>query len=647
MDVNALLFTALSGANEILAAGIVIIAISLLLYNLTRNLNNRVARTSGAVLASVTFAYVVDVYLSLGPNDSFSEVAARIQWIGLAFIPSTLFHLSDALLATTGLPSRGRRKTVVRVLYIISITFAIFAIFTDSLVQPRAISASDIWLEAELASFFPIYVAFFITACVVTFINVDRARRRCLTAGSKRRMAYLQFAILTPAFGIFPYSVLLPNPDNISLVVQLFVNIANIIVIIMLIFLSYPLSFFGSDVPDRVVKVELLRFLLRGPGTALVVLAVIVGVGSASDIIISLPADVFLPFGLIAAVLFWQWTIHLGLPYLENWLIYRDEDDEQLTKLQDLSDKMLTRGDLLQLLGATLEAMCDYLRTDLAFVVSINNGYAELIQSTRHSPIADVDWSNEAEELRNLAENTDRVTGRSAFQKWRDWYLVPLYSTRINETNGVTLIGMLGIQTADNPTKMIDEQDTNLLYDTYIARTEQTLDDLLLQSEIYAALEGLLPQITTTRSRDDLIEYRPGRTQIETNRLPDEDELYEQVRAALRHYWGGPGISRSRLLDLQIVKAAMQEAESAVQALRTILQLALESLRPETTRSNTATEWTLYNIIDLRFIEGKKVRDVARRMSMSEADLYRKQRLAIEEMAKAIVTMEKDHKNPL
>ena len=74
--------------------------------------------------------------------------------------------------------------------------------------------------------------------------------------------------------------------------------------------------------------------------------------------------------------------IHLALPpYLEEWLIYGDENDEQLTKLQDLSDKMLTRSDLLQLLGATLEAMCDYLRTDLAFVVSIN-GDADLVQST-------------------------------------------------------------------------------------------------------------------------------------------------------------------------------------------------------------------------------------------------------------------------
>lgn len=638
MDLNNLVATSLAGINEILAAGIVIIATSLLLYNLTRNLNNRVARTSGAVLASVTFAYVVDVYLSLGPNNSTALIVARLQWLGLAFIPSALFHLSDALLATTGLPSRGRRRAVVRVLYLISLLFFLSAVFTDWLATPVA-TGNGIKMDAMAFSLFPVYVAFFVIACVVTFINLNRARKRCLTVGSKRRMAYLQFAILTPALGIFPYSVLLPSSDDISLTVQLFVNVANIIVIIMLIFLSYPLSFFGSDIPNRVVKVELLRFLLRGPGTALLVLGVIVATGRASDVLMSLPAEDFLPFGAIAIVLFWQWMIHLALPYLEKWLVYGDEDDEQLSKLQDLSDKMLTRGDLLQWIGASLEAVCDYLQTEFAFVVSIN-GQAELIQSTHSDETIDTNWSQETASLQDLASNTERVTGRSEFQKWHDWYLVPLYSSRASHSSDdIILIGMLGIKTEHNPIDLIDEQDTNLLYD-YVNRIEQTLDDLLLQNEVYAALEGLLPQLTLTRGRDSLVEFKPGRDPIQTKRKLDNEEVYEQVRAALRHYWGGPGISRSRLLDLSVVKQARQEAESSIQALRNVLQMAMERLRPESERSLTATEWTLYNIIDLRFIEGKKVRDVARRMSMSEPDLYRKQRLAIEEMSRIIIEIE-------
>ncbi len=50
----------------------------------------------------------------------------------------------------------------------------------------------------------------------------------------------------------------------------------------------------------------------------------------------------------------------------------------------------------------------------------------------------------------------------------------------------------------------------------------------------------------------------------------------------------------------------------------------------------------LYNILELKFLEGRKVRDVAMRLAMSEADLYRKQRVAIEAVAQAIGSMERE-----
>jgi len=37
------------------------------------------------------------------------------------------------------------------------------------------------------------------------------------------------------------------------------------------------------------------------------------------------------------------------------------------------------------------------------------------------------------------------------------------------------------------------------------------------------------------------------------------------------------------------------------------------------------------------------VKEVAKKLAMSEADLYRKQRVAIEELAKTIIRMEKEH----
>jgi histidinol phosphatase-like PHP family hydrolase len=41
-------------------------------------------------------------------------------------------------------------------------------------------------------------------------------------------------------------------------------------------------------------------------------------------------------------------------------------------------------------------------------------------------------------------------------------------------------------------------------------------------------------------------------------------------------------------------------------------------------------------------MEGRKVREVAMRLSMSEADLYRKQRVAIDAVANAIIEIEKE-----
>jgi DNA-directed RNA polymerase specialized sigma subunit len=56
----------------------------------------------------------------------------------------------------------------------------------------------------------------------------------------------------------------------------------------------------------------------------------------------------------------------------------------------------------------------------------------------------------------------------------------------------------------------------------------------------------------------------------------------------------------------------------------------------------TTAEWLLYNILELKFIQGLRVRDVAQRLAMSESDLYRKQRVAIEEVAHALAEMEQE-----
>jgi hypothetical protein len=633
--VSDFLRTFLDLLNETLTSAIVVVAASMLLYNLTRNLKNRVARTSGAVLTCVTIVYVADVLISLGPGLGTFEALLRLKWVGLAFLPAAIFHLSDALLATTGLPSRGRRRRIVRILYGFAALFMLLAAFTDLLVLAVIINGR---VSLQIAPLFPVYVLYFALITTIAFNNVQRARRRCRTRSTERRMGYLQIAMLFPVIGIFPYSVLLAPGDEFTLRALLLVNLANLLMIFMLLFLSYPLSFFGSQIPDRVVKAELLRFMLRGPATGLLALVVIIFTVPATQFL-GIPGEAFMPFAVVAVILLWQWGVDLALPWLERILIYDEDDGEQLTKLQNLSERLLTRADLLQLIEANLEAACDYLRVSAAFVATLTNHQPGLVKT-----IGAVDVT--AEELQ--AQLPDLIARLEIGEQdtayiWRAYRLFPLFSGRTSEEER-PLIGMLGVEALAGIRELAPDDEQMLR--TIVLRLARTLDDMLLQTEIYAALEGLLPQFTVTRRRAAEVEYRPGRSPM----LPadsaayDRDQLVEQVHAALRHYYGGPGMSSSRLLELAAVRHALEENDNnPTRALRAVLLRAIENQRPgEGERDLKSPEWMLYNILYLRFIEQRKVRETARRLYISEANLYRKQNVAIEAVADALIDLEEE-----
>ena len=621
-----MLTTLLLTVNETLTAGNAIIAVSLLLFNLTRNLNNRVAKSSALVLACVAVAYVADAFISLEPDNPAHEIASRLQWIGIAFVPAAMYHLSDALLATTGLPSRGRRKRAIRVLYLVGAAFLLSVAFTDSLIY--VVPAQDS-ISIQAATLFLVYLLYFALANGFAFFNVQRARKRCLTKAGARRIAYLQIAFLTPALGIFPYSVLLMPGDEFSIFGLLVINTANVIIILMLFFLSYPLYFFGSDKPDRLVKRQLLDFLLRGPATGLIALAVVNFTTQASRIL-SLPGEAFTPPAVVAAVLLWQWFVSLALPYFEKFFIYRDEDEAQITKLQTLSDRVLTHSDLSQLILATTESICDYLRIDRAFVISLASVKPEVV-----SQVGPLDEGEsqlaQSEDLLGKAARLPNEAPESGYIEWDGFALLPLHSSRASGNGaGALTIGVLGLLNKDARLEAELAAPGGALA-AFVNRVERSLDDMHLQAEMYNLLEGLLPQFQMTRSRALQAEYRQANAMPpQVNSLPDRDDLFEQVRAALRHYWGGSGITQSNMIMLRSVQRRIQNGdETPVNALRKLLEEAIHALKPEGERKLMSPEWTLYNILQLRFLENRKVREVARRLSMSEADLYRKQRIAI------------------
>ena len=123
--------TPLQVFNQILNAGNAITAFSLLLYALTFNLRERVARSLALMFACVTLVYFFDVLVGTSTSPEEVELWLRLQWVGISFIPAAYLHFSDALLASTGRPSRGRRQKAIWVSYILGGVTLVLVAFTD------------------------------------------------------------------------------------------------------------------------------------------------------------------------------------------------------------------------------------------------------------------------------------------------------------------------------------------------------------------------------------------------------------------------------------------------------------------------------------------------------------------------------------
>jgi hypothetical protein len=191
---------------------------------------------------------------------------------------------------------------------------------------------------------------------------------------------------------------------------------------------------------------------------------------------------------------------------------------------------------------------------------------------------------------------------------------------------------------------LINEENTDAL--TRMAgKASIALKNRLLQQQVLHSLDVIQPQVNYIQQLRAVSRYDQERILLDDSELPMED-FSNWVKDALLHFWGGPKLTKSPLLKLKIVQDAINaHGGNYSNALREILKNAIDQLKPEGERRFTG-EWILYNILELKFMEGKKVRDIAAKLAMSEADLYRKQKVAIEAVAKVIVVMERSsHEN--
>ena len=615
---------------QILNAGNAITAFSLLFYALTFNLRERTARILALLLGCLAIVYATDVLAGTAILELEKAIWLRAQWLGISFVPAAYMHLSDALLAATGRPSRGRRNWIIRVAYLLSIVTFGLAALTTLLVGDLATVGPIAYLIA--GPLFPTFLVFYLLSLSFTAVNLWRAYKRSLTKVSRRRMRYLMFGALAPFLGTFPFLAvaggIAPQAPTLTWIILLGVNI---LVAAQMVLMSYAVAYFGVSFPDRVVKSRLFQWILRGPVVASATLAITVLVNRAG-MLMGLENSRAVPLTMVATILALQFIITLVRPTIERWLFY-GQDRSDVERLQLLEERLLTTGDLRQYLESILNAACSLSGAPSGFVAIVEDGSVEL-----EVTVGPEDPLEGAETLPPilLAESQIEIEQLGPVYRWNDYWLTPLHGPESD-----VVAGIMGLRSSADPNELELEaiEGLGLLRE----RATVALTDRALQKDVFSAVNRLVPLVEEIQRMRSAARYG----NLQTLAMPLEEVagdagLADLVKEALGHYWGGPRLTESPLLGLRIVRNAMEDHDgNAVNALRSILTRSIDRVRPEGERRFTA-EWMLYNILELKFLQGRKVRDVAMRLAMSEADLYRKQKVAIESVARAMAEMERE-----
>ncbi len=643
---------ALTLANQVLQATIVLTSFSLLIYLLTHNFQSAVTRAFCALLGFVLIVYTGDVVL----NEVQSQVAAvrwlKFQWIGIALVPAAYLHFSDALLRTTHLRSRWR-WLVVSLSYAASVGFLGLVVFSDLLVYDGVYRPDASHLAA--GPLFWVFALYFFVTVISGAVNIHRARQRCLTRASRRRMTYLGMAFAAPALGVFPYLVLTSVPSVLPTnEFKLVLLLGNVGVLLMIILMAYSVAYFGALTPDRVIRHSLIHYLLRGPVVGAAVIFTMLAVPKVQQIL-GMPRDTLLILAVVGVVVLLQLAINRAKPFIDR-AIYR-QDREEMAWIQTLDRRLLTTADLRAFLENTLAALCELLQVRTGFVAVLAGGHYRLEAHCGERVLAQnflnshdlaglVTTVNDHEEV--LAFAPPGINGNSAepgpahaeegtrhLAALDGFWLVALHG----RTDDVRL-GVLGVKAEERVPELAPEEQE--IAGLLVARAQEALEDRYLQQSVFETLQRILPNIERLHRLQDATRYAgsPPMQIIEDSPIY-APEFQQWVKDALSHYWGGPKLTESPLMGLRIVRDEIREhGSNPAHALRAVLSRAIECLRPEGERQMTTAEWLLYNILELKFIRGLKVRDIAGRLAMSESDLYRKQRVAIAEVAKALADLE-------
>ncbi len=618
------LIAILKTISQILMAGVAITAFSMLLYAMTFNLHQKVARAFSLVMVCVVIIYTSESLASTITDPAALSFWLKTQWVGIIFLPPVYLQFSNSILATTGKPSKGKRLVAIIASYIISCGFLVLLItnhFAGSLISDGITLPH---LRPQPGAY--LFAIFFYISVASSWYNFIRSYLRTTTSSSHRRMGYLLFGSLSPLIGAAPLllfgSGIIRTFNSVFWAVSAF---NYFLVLILLILMAYAVAFFGTGQPDRQIKTRLLEWLMRGPLTASLTLGIIT-ITHRVGVITDNPYPAAIPILVVGSILLIEYLITLVLPVAERYLFWGEERHE-LQTLQRLKDSFLTQKDIQQFVEMLISAVSDQLQAKGGFITANTNGNMNLLYAFGHKPTKNIEA-----EMASLLKKDDLTT--LSYFKQNDTLYIPL--SEIKNQGKTILLGILALdQVVNYPLPKDEQQSFNVL----LERIKLVLRETGLQQNIFSAIQEFSTDVEKIRQIRAVGRF--GSSQELSRDLPElQPDMIQVVRDALIHYWGGPRLTESPLMQLKIVQLeAAQNSGNYTNAIRSVLKQAVDRIKPEGERHYT-TDWILYNILDLKFLEGQKVRDVVKRLAISEADFYRKQRVAIETVAREIQSME-------
>jgi len=609
--------------SDVLTAGLAVITFSLFLYSLTFEIRDRLTNIFSAILLVLILVFGADAFGSVTTDATVLLKILKIHWIGLIFIPTLYFIFSDALLAMTGKPSMGKRKMIGFIMLFISTGLSILLLRNELL--------GELVMDQAPAPFFRrttamnLYLAFFFVSIAFSIYNFFRALKRTNSPTSKRRMLYLVGGALGLLSGLFPYFVFEESIGFFSSTTFWFVSSALYLGSwAFIIGMTYAISFFGFSIPDREVKKRILHWILRGPLTASITLGITTLIHRAG-VMLEKDFSLLEILAMVASIVFFEHLYTLALPKLER-ILFRGKDLEELKRIHSLEERLFTKNDFNQFAEIILANLCDRLRATNAVLFLKPNGDLEKVIK-----LGDADEITE--KALNAEELLDQELGEHLFIHTQDLVLLPIKAPGDSENNK-KVVGFIALEHID---EIEQDAEQNRAIRLMLNRLRTAIIDYQQQQKLLVSLDLLTPQMDEMQNLLAAGRFTDLNTQVN---FENEELLNKWTKDALSHLWGGPKLSGNSLLQLNIVqKKADESGETLTKTLREILQLAITSLKPQGERQYT-NDWLLYNILDFKFNENMKMRDIAKRLSLSEADLYRKQRIAIASVAKKIIEME-------